>query len=204
MGDKGHGSGHHPGAPGKDAAVDAALIAHQEGLEGAEEQHADEVAQVVQSAQQYQLCHPDGPAPVENPEHQVDRQPHRRHLQRPPVLPPHRLLEGLAGVVGHGVKAVGVLLHAPGGQAAFGIELGQHGARHRQPQQHKGNCHMLPGSKVQPLRLPQKQDGHQQKDGQPKGHRPQIFYGQLGGSWKCLHENTFFSLTFPAAPPEPS
>ena len=54
VGDPHEGGGHHPGAPGKDPAVDTAPVLHQKGLERAEEQHTHQVTEIGQGAQQDQ------------------------------------------------------------------------------------------------------------------------------------------------------
>ena len=40
-------SGHHPGSPGKDAAVDTAAVVHQKKLEGTEKQDAHQVTYIT-------------------------------------------------------------------------------------------------------------------------------------------------------------
>ena len=54
VGDKQQRREHHGEIPVVDAAGGAAAVLHQEGLEGAEKQHADQVGQVVEGAQQHQ------------------------------------------------------------------------------------------------------------------------------------------------------
>ena len=76
---------HHPGTPGEDAAVDAAAVAHEEGLEGAEKQYADQIAQEEEGAQQHQGGHAEDTLEVQDADGHVDRQPHRRHRYRDAV-----------------------------------------------------------------------------------------------------------------------
>ena len=182
MGDAHQGGSHHPGTPGKDAAADTAAVVHQKGLEGAEEQHAHQVAQVGQGAQQHQVGGPEKAPVVQRAEGQVDGQPHGGHLQGTPVLLPDSLLQRGPVIAGGRFKAAGVLLHTSGGQAAFGVELDRHGAEHPQPQQGQGpQGGPERGGEVQSLRGQQPDRPHQQKNGQPEDKFPQIPAGHGRG-----------------------
>ena len=86
MDDESQRSGHHPGPPGKDAAVDAAAIFHQKSLKGAEKQHADQITQVVEGTQQHQFCSAQSSAQVENAEEQVDQYPGSRYFKGASIL----------------------------------------------------------------------------------------------------------------------
>ena len=84
--DEKHGRKHHEISPVEDSAVYAALILDEKALERTPQHHADQVADVVESSQQYQFLAADDVGNVKQTEDCVETEPYQQHFQRGEIV----------------------------------------------------------------------------------------------------------------------
>jgi hypothetical protein len=86
-----HGGKHHKMSPVVNAAIDAALVLHNKGLERAEQKDADIITEEVKDSEHKQICVSNDLKQIKNSPETIEDQPDQQNLPGLQVHPLYKL-----------------------------------------------------------------------------------------------------------------